>query len=111
MSYFIPKGYKIEEKVKSLRTKDGEVETTLIEVSNKRRKIVKLFGDMKFAIKYIQTLESEKVEKKALSGKGAASAGNFAILTASNDLKAAKELAGEYDDLTNDEINTLVYNI
>ena len=110
MSYTIPRGYTITPKVKYLRTKDGKKRTTLVELTHKRRGIAKLFGNEAFAIKYIQSLEVDKVTKNALAGKGAPSIGKHAILVAGKDLEAAKELAGDFDDLTPDEINSLTLN-
>lgn len=107
MSYTIPRGYTITPKVKFLRTKDGKKRTQLVELTHKRKGIAKLFGNEAYAIKYIQSLEAEKVETNALAGKGAPSIGKHAILVASKDLNAAKELAGDYDDLTDDEIKSL----
>lgn len=107
MSYTIPRGYTITQKVKYLRTKDGRKRTTLVELTNKRRGIAKLFGNEAYAIKYIQSLDAEKVTKNALAGKGAPSIGKHAILVAGKDLAAAKELAGDYDDLITDEMNSL----
>lgn len=110
MSYTIPRGYTITPKVKYLRTKDGKKRTTLVELTHKRKGIAKLFGNEAFAIKYIQSLEVEKVTKNALAGKGAPSIGKHAILVAGKDLAAAKELAGDFDDLTDDEIKSLTIN-
>jgi hypothetical protein len=107
MSYTIPRGYTITPKVKYLRTKDGKKRTTLVELTHKRKGIAKLFGNEAFAIKYIQSLEVEKVTKNALDGKGAPSIGKHAILVAGKDLTAAKELAGDFDDLTDDEVKSL----
>jgi hypothetical protein len=107
MSYTIPRGYTITPKVKFLRTKDGKKRTNLVELTNKRRGIAKLFGNEAYAIKYIQSLEVDKVTKNALAGKGAPSIGKHAILVASKDLEAAKELSGNFDDLTDDEIKSL----
>ena len=107
MSYTIPRGYTITPKVKYLRTKDGKKRTTLVELTHKRRGITKLFGNESYAIKYIQSLEVDKVTKNALAGKGAPSIGKHAILVASKDLNAAKELAGDFDDLTDDELKSL----
>lgn len=107
MSYTIPRGYTITPKVKFLRTKDGKKRTNLVELTNKRRGIAKLFGNEAYAVKYIQSLEVEKVTKNALAGKGAPSIGKHAILVASKDLEAAKELSGNFDDLTDDEIKSL----
>jgi hypothetical protein len=67
----------------------------------------KIFGNEDYAIKYIQSLESNKVTANALAGKGAPSIGKHAILVASKDLDAAKELSGNFDDLTADEIKSL----
>lgn len=99
MSYIIPRGYTITPKVKFLRTKDGKKRTQLVQLTHKRKGISKLFGNEDYAIKYIQSLEISKVEASALAGKGAPSIGKAAILTASKDLTAAKELAGDFSDL------------
>ena len=107
MSYTIPRGYTITPKVKYLRTKEGKKRTNLVELTNKRRGIAKLFGNEEYAIKYIQSLESNKVTANALAGKGAPSIGKHAILVAGKDLDAAKELSGNFDDLTADEIKSL----
>ena len=93
--------------MKFLRTKDGKKRTQLVELTHKRKGIAKLFGNEAYAIKYIQSLEAEKVTSNALAGKGAPSIGKHAILVASKDLNAAKELAGDFDDLTPDEIVSL----
>jgi hypothetical protein len=106
----IPRGYTITPKVKFLRTKDGKKRTQLVELTHKRKGISKLFGNEDYAIKYIAKLESEKVQTQALAGKGAPTLGKSAILTAGKDLKAAKELAGDFDDLTSDEIKSLTLN-
>ena len=98
----IPKGYTITPKVKYLRTKDGKKRTNLVELINKRRGIKKLFGNEDYAIKFIAKLEAEKVQTQALAGKGAPTIGKSAILTAGKDLKAAKELAGEFDESLNE---------
>ena len=110
MSYTIPRGYTITPKVKFLRTKDGKKRTQLVELTHKRKGISKLFGNEAYAIKYIQSLEIEKVTTNALAGKGAPSIGKSAILSAGKDLAAAKELAGDFDDLTADEIKSLTLN-
>jgi len=106
----IPRGYTITPKVKFLRTKDGKKRTNLVELVHKRRGIKKLFGNEDYAIKFIAKLEAEKITSNALAGKGAPSIGKSAILTAGKDLKAAKELAGDFDDLTSDEIKSLTLN-
>ena len=90
-----------------MRTKEGKKRTNLVELTNKRRGISKIFGNEDYAIKYIQSLEVEKVTKNALAGKGAPSIGKHAIIVAGKDLDAAKELSGNYDDLTADEIKSL----
>lgn len=107
MSYTIPRGYTITPKVKFLRTKEGKKRTNLVELTNKRRGIAKLFGNEEYAIKYIQTLEINKVTSNALAGKGAPSIGKHAILVAGKDLVAANELLGKFDELTADEIKAL----
>ena len=98
----IPRGYTITPKVKYLRTKDGNKRTNLVELVHKRKGIKKLFGNEEYAIKFIAKLESEKVQTQALAGKGAPTLGKSAILSAGKDLIAAKELAGEFDDITNE---------
>ena len=70
MSYKIPRGYTITPKVKYFRTKDGKKRTNVVELINKRRGIKKLFGNEDWAIKFIQQLEANKVEAKALDIKG-----------------------------------------
>ncbi|MFZ9215320.1 MAG: hypothetical protein ACO21S_09105 [Sediminibacterium sp.] len=66
----IPRGYTITPKVKYLRTKDGKKRTNLVELTNKRRGIKKLFGNEDYAIKFIASLEANKVEAKALNLSG-----------------------------------------
>jgi hypothetical protein len=88
--------------VKYLRTKEGKKRTNLVELTNKRRGIDKIFGNEDYAIKYIQSLESSKVEQSALAGKGAPTLGKSAILSAGKDLIAAKELAGDFDTIDNE---------
>ena len=107
MSYTIPRGYTITPKVKFLRTKDGKKRTQLVELTHKRKGIAKLFGNEAYAIKYIQSLEANKIETNALAGKGAPSIGKHAILVASKDMAAEKELNGVYDDMTNEEAKQL----
>ena len=107
MSYTIPRGYTITPKVKFLRTKDGKKRTQLVELTHKRKGISKLFGNEAYAIKYIQSLEIEKVTTNALAGKGAPSIGKGAILAAGKDIEAGKELNGVYDDMTNEEAKQL----
>ena len=104
------RGYTITPKVKFLRTKDGQKRTNLVELVHKRRGIKKLFGNEDYAIKFIAKLEAEKIQTQALAGKGAPTLGKSAILTAGKDLAAAKELAGDFDDLTSDEIKSLTLN-
>jgi hypothetical protein len=98
----IPKGYTITPKVKFLRTKDGKKRTQLVELTHKRRGIKKLFGNEDYAIKFIAKLEAEKTESNALAGKGAPTIGKSAIISAGKDLVAAKELAGDFDHITNE---------
>ena len=107
MSYTIPRGYTITPKVKFLRTKEGKKRTQLVELTHKRKGIAKLFGNEAYAIKYIQSLESDKVTSNALAGKGAPTPGKAGILAASKDIAAEKELNGVYDDMTNEEAKQL----
>lgn len=98
----IPRGYQIEVKVKYLRGKDSKKRTTLYQLTHKKKGISKLFIDEASAIKFIASLEVEKVEQSALAGKGAPTAGKAGILSAGKDLVAAKELAGDFSDLLNE---------
>ena len=98
----IPRGYTITPKVKFLRTKEGKKRTTLIQLTHKRKGISKLFSTEEFALKWIAKSEIEKVQSQALAGKGAPTIGKGAILAAGKDLVAAKELAGDFDDITNE---------
>jgi len=98
----IPKGYTITPKVKFLRTKDGKKRTQLVELVHKRKGIKKLFGNEDYAIKFIAKLEAQKTESNALAGKGAPTIGKSAILSAGKDLVAAKELAGDFEHITNE---------
>ena len=103
----IPRGYTITPKVKYLRTKDGKKRTQLVELTHKRKGIKKLFGNEEYALKYIAKLEIDKVTTNALAGKGAPTLGKGAILAAGKDIAAEKELAGVYDDMTNEEAKQL----
>jgi len=98
----IPRGYTITPKVKFLRTKEGKKRTQLVELTHKRKGIKKLFGNEDYAIKFILKLESEKVQTQALAGKGAPTLGKSAIISAGKDLIAAKELAGNFEHITNE---------
>jgi hypothetical protein len=91
MSYKIPRGYTITPKVKFLRTKDGKKRTNLVELTHKRRGIQKLFGNEEYAIKFIQKLEANKVEAKALDIKGYQHVKG--VVSAHKDALAAVELA------------------
>ena len=66
----IPRGYTITPKVKYFRTKDGKKRTNVVELTNKRRGIKKLFGNEEWAIKFIMKVEANKVESKALNLSG-----------------------------------------
>lgn len=98
----LPRGYQITAKVKYLRGKESKKRATLYELTHKKKGISKLFIDEASAIRFIATLEAQKVETNALAGKGAPTLGKSAILTAGKDLVAAKELAGDFDDITNE---------
>jgi len=88
----IPRGYTITPKVKYFRTKDGKKRTNVVELVNKRRGIKKLFGNEEWAIKFIQTLEANKVEAKALNLSGFQHVKG--VVAAHKDIVAAPELAG-----------------
>ncbi len=95
----IPRGYTITPKVKFLRKKDGKTRTNIVELINKKKGIKKFFINEEFALKFISTIESQKVEANALAGKGAPTLGKGAILTAAKDLIASKELDGDFSHL------------
>lgn len=88
----IPRGYTITPKVKYFRTKDGKKRTNVVELVHKRKGIKKLFGNEEWALKFIQSLESNKVEAKALDMKGFQHVKGVA--QAHMDMMAAPELAG-----------------
>lgn len=91
MSYKIPRGYTITPKVKYFRNKDGKTRTNVVELTHKRKGIKKLFGNEDWAIKFIQELESSKVEAKALDVKGFQHVKG--VVSAHKDALASVELA------------------
>ena len=91
MSYKIPRGYTITPKVKYFRSKDGKKRTNVVELVHKRRGIKKLFGNEEWAIKFIQSLEANKVEAKALDIKGFQHVKG--VVSAHKDALASVELA------------------
>ena len=91
MSYKIPRGYTITPKVKYFRSKDGKKRTNVVELVHKRRGIKKLFGNEDWAIKFIQQLEANKVEAKALDIKGFQHVKG--VVSAHKDALASVELA------------------
>ena len=74
MNYSIPKGYAIAPKVITLRKRDGVITTNVVELTNKRRKLTKIFANESFAYKHIIELESAKVAAKALGAKASSPA-------------------------------------
>jgi hypothetical protein len=103
MNYSLPKGYAIAPKTITLRKRDGNITTDVVELTNKRRKLTKVFANENFAIKYIIELESAKVAAKALGAK-ASSPTNFSISTTAKDIAAANELGGIWEDMTSEEV-------
>ena len=91
MSYKIPRGYTITPKVKYFRSKDGKKRTNVVELVHKRKGIKKLFGNEEWAIKFIQSLEANKVEAKALDIKGFQHVKG--VVSAHKDALASVELA------------------
>jgi hypothetical protein len=98
----IPRGYTITPKVKFLRKKDGKTRTNIVELINKKKGIKKFFINEDFALKFISTIESQKVEANALAGKGAPTAGKAGIISAGKDLIASKELDGDFSHIDNE---------
>lgn len=88
--YSLPKGYTIDTVRKSLRHKDGVKDVVLYELTSKRNRIQKVFTTIDNLYKYIRTFEREKLEKKALDGKGYQSVKGVAAMQA--DMEAAVEL-------------------
>ena len=102
MNYSIPKGYAIAPKVITLRKRDGVITTNVVELTNKRRKLTKIFANESFAYKHIIELESAKVAAKALGAK-ASSPANYSISISGKDIAAANELGGIWEDMTAEE--------
>ena len=92
----IPRGYTITPKVKYFRTKDGKKRTNVVELTNKRRGIKKLFGNEEWAIKFIMKVEANKVESKALNLSGYQHVKGVVQAHKENEaLKEFKEIANE----------------
>jgi hypothetical protein len=94
----VKKGYIVERSTMQLRTRDGVQEREVWILSSKRKKLRKVFIDERAVQNYLNRLESDAVVEKALAGVGAPTPGKNAILRADKDLRALKELNGEYDD-------------
>ena len=86
----LPKGYLISPIVMTLRSKEGNTDTILYQLNHKRNKLDKVFTSEEAAIRFITLFEREKLEKKALEGKGYQSVKGVAAMQA--DMEAAIEL-------------------
>jgi len=86
----LPKGYLISPIVRTLRSKEGNRDTILYQLNHKRNKLDKVFTSEEAAIRFITLFEREKLEKKALDGKGYQSVKGVAAMQA--DMEAAIEL-------------------
>lgn len=86
----LPKGYQISPIVRTLRSKEGNRDTILYQLNHKRNKLEKVFTSEEAAIRFITLFEREKLEKKALDGKGYQSVKGVAAMQA--DMEAAIEL-------------------
>jgi hypothetical protein len=86
----LPKGYLISPIVRTLRSKEGNTDTTLYQLNNKRHKLDKVFTSEEAAIRFITLFERERLERKALDGKGYQSVKGVAAMQA--DMEAAIEL-------------------
>jgi hypothetical protein len=90
MNYSLPKGYKIDTVRRLLRTKGGVDEVVLFELSHTRYKLKKVFNTIENAHRFVTVYEREKLEKKALSGRGYQAVKGVAAMQA--DMEAAIEL-------------------
>jgi len=86
----LPKGYLISPIVRSLRSKEGNRDTILYQLNHKRNKLEKVFTSEEAAIRFVTLFERERLEKKALDGKGYQSVKGVAAMQA--DMEAAIEL-------------------
>ena len=86
----LPKGYLINPIVRTLRSKEGNRDTILYQLNHKRNKLEKVFTSEEAAIRFITLFEREKLEKKALDGKGYQSVKGVAAMQA--DMEAVIEL-------------------
>ena len=86
----LPKGYLINPIVRTLRSKEGNRDTILYQLNHKRNKLEKVFTSEEAAIRFVTLFEREKLEKKALDGKGYQSVKGVAAMQA--DMEAVIEL-------------------
>ena len=86
----LPKGYLINPIVRTLRSKEGNRDTILYQLNHKRNKLDKVFTSEEAAIRFVTLFEREKLEKKALDGKGYQSVKGVAAMQA--DMEAVIEL-------------------
>ena len=86
----LPKGYLINPIVRPLRSKEGNRDTILYQLNHKRNKLEKVFTSEEAAIRFVTLFEREKLEKKALDGKGYQSVKGVVAMQA--DMEAVIEL-------------------
>ena len=86
----LPTGYLINPIVRTLRSKEGNRDTILYQLNHKRNKLEKVFTSEEAAIRFVTLFEREKLEKKALDGKGYQSVKGVAAMQA--DMEAVIEL-------------------
>lgn len=86
----LPKGYLISPIVRTLRSKEGNTDTILYQLNHKRNKLDKVFTSEEAAIRFVTLFEREKLEKKALDGKGYQSVKGVVAMQA--DMEAVIEL-------------------
>ena len=90
MNYSLPKGYKIDTVRRLLRTRSGVDEVVLFELSHTRYKLKKVFNTIENVHRFVTSFERERLEKKALDGKGYQSVKGVAAMQA--DMEAVIEL-------------------
>ena len=83
----LPKGYLINPIIRTLRSKEGNTDTTLYQLNHKRNKLDKVFTSEEAAIRFITLFERERLEKKALKISGYQSVKGVAALH--KDMEAA----------------------
>lgn len=66
----LPRGYQINPIVRTLRSKEGNIDTILYQLTHKRHKMEKVFASEEAAIRFITLFERERLEQKALKVGG-----------------------------------------